>query len=232
LKFSIDNELIKKNRNLQIGVLFCTNVNNNYGKNYEEINNLLESEEKRVFERKNITEDERIVCWRRVYSSFGAKDKKHHSSIESLCKTVKSGKRINRINPIVDIYNAISLRYLIPIGGDDFEKIDGDISLTYAKGDEIFIKLNDKEITNPKKDEIVYKDEKDILCRRWNWRECDKTKITTETQKVCLFIEGLEIITQEMMTKIINDLKINLSVFCTENIITLLLNSSNSKVEF
>src|SRR3989344_2939818 len=77
-----------------------------------------------------------------------------------------------------NIYNYISIKHVIPVGGDDLDKIDGDLELTFAKGNEKFVQLNSSEIDHPKKEEVIYKDDKEVTCRRWNWRECDKSKMT------------------------------------------------------
>jgi len=39
--------------------------------------------------------------------------------------------------------------------------------------------------------EVIYRDDQGVLCRRWNWRECDRTKMTGDTRNVCLVVEGL-----------------------------------------
>ena len=80
---------------------------------------------------------------------------------------------------------------MLPVGGDDLEKTEGKIMLSVAKGNEKFVMLGSTENNSPKKGEIVYKDEKEVLCRRWNWRECDKTKLTEHTKKAIIYIESL-----------------------------------------
>lgn len=139
----------------------------------------------------------RVVPWRNVYSAFGAKPSKYNCSVEALLRRVQKGDGLPSINPLVDLYNAISLKYFIPAGGDDLAKVEGDIALTLAAGNERYIGLQADGPESPKPGEVVYADERDILCRRWNWRECDKTKFTAETRDAVIFLEGLTPVPRE-----------------------------------
>ena len=62
--------------------------------------------------------------------------------------------------------------------------------------------------------EVVYRDENDILCRRWNWRECDKTKMTEATRNVVLVTEALPPFTLEDMQNITAELQDLVKEFC------------------
>lgn len=141
--------------------------------------------------------DPRILAWREAYRAFGAKPKKHRSSVENLIRTILERGGIPSINPIVDVYNAISLQHGVPIGGDDLDRVVGDIRLTLATGHERFVPLNGTEPMPPKPGEVVYCDDEGVLCRRWNWRECDRTKMTADAANVCLVVEGLPPVTAD-----------------------------------
>ena len=65
----------------------------------------------------NVTDHPHIHCWREAYRSFGAKPKKYLSSIENLVRRTLEGEPIRPILPLVDIYNAVSLEHLLPVGG-------------------------------------------------------------------------------------------------------------------
>ncbi|MEZ4529653.1 MAG: phenylalanine--tRNA ligase beta subunit-related protein [Thermomicrobiales bacterium] len=72
------------------------------------------------------------------------KPSKYRSSIEAMLRSAQSG-RLRPINPLVDLYNAISLRHLLPVGGEDLAAIVGDVRLTRAQGDEEFTPLGSKD---------------------------------------------------------------------------------------
>lgn len=66
------------------------------------------------------------------------------------------------------------------------------MELIRAAGDENFKALNSEENDLPQKEEVVYVDQNnDVLCRRFNWREAEKTKLTSKTTNAVLYIEGL-----------------------------------------
>ena len=123
-----------------------------------------------------------IATWREAYRKFGAKPKDYPSSVENLARRVLNGATLAPINSLVSLYNTISLRYLLPVGGEDLDKIAGDVHLTRAGDDEATVLLlGEKEARAPHAGEIIYKDELGAICRRWNWKEADRTKLTHET---------------------------------------------------
>lgn len=129
-----------------------------------------------------------ISVWREAFQKFKTK-KGVRSSIEALLKRVHSGKGVGNINPLVDLYNAISLKYGLPCGGEDIETFVGDIRLTKATGDELFIPLGTDTSEPPYAGEIIYKDEAGAICRCWNWRESSRTMLTEQTSQAFMCIE-------------------------------------------
>ncbi|MEA2601887.1 MAG: hypothetical protein QOF89_2879 [Acidobacteriota bacterium] len=88
----------------------------------------LRREEARVrelFAGQPVTEHPHIAAWREAYRKFGAKPKDHPSSIENLVRRVAKGHALPRINPLVDLYNTVSLRFLVPAGGEDLDRTQG-----------------------------------------------------------------------------------------------------------
>ena len=82
-----------------------------------------------------------IAPWREAYRKFGAKPKDYPSSIENIARRVLNGAKIGHINNLVSLYNTISLRHLLPVGGEDLDRISGDVRLTRAGDDEPAILL-------------------------------------------------------------------------------------------
>ncbi|MCR4335251.1 MAG: lysine--tRNA ligase [archaeon] len=192
IDFEISKEIRKQFPALRIGVVIAEKIDNS--KKSNEALSLLRLQEKKtkeVLEGKELASIENLKLWRDAYSSFGGKPKKNKPSIEALVRRVVKGEELPAINSIVDLYNYISIKYLLPVGGDDLEKTEGKIMLCIAKGNEKFVMLGSSENDPPKEGEIIYKDEKEVLCRRWNWRECDKSKLTEQTKKAVIYIESL-----------------------------------------
>ena len=157
-----------------------------------------------------ITEHPHIAPWREAYRRFGAKPKDHLSSIENLVRRVLKGEELRHINTLVDLYNLVSLKYLLPVGGEDLDQIVGDVWLTFAGQAEPAVRmLGELEARAPNPGEVLYKDDAGAICRRWNWKEADRTKLSEATRNAFLIIERLppvESATVEAATRELADL--------------------------
>jgi len=192
MKFSIDPKIFTQYPNLKLGVITAKNINN--AKRVSTIESLLRGasmQRKREFEKKPLEEDARILKWHEAYARFGAKPSSYKCSIEALIQRILEDKLIPHINSLVDLYNYFSLKYVIPVGAEDIDKFFGDVALTTASGTESFRPIGTVEIKNPKPGEVIYKDRGGVICRRWNYRECERTKITDQTQNAIVVMEDL-----------------------------------------
>lgn len=136
------------------------------------------------------SQNEVIQEWRQAFSQFKTK-KGARSSIEALLKRASQDRTFHPINPLVDIYNSISLKYGVPCGGEDIDTIAGDLQLGKAKGGESFQPLGADEDAPALPDEIIYYDEKGAVCRCFNWREAKRTMLQETTTAAVLVIEAI-----------------------------------------
>ena len=232
MKFTIQKEIFDKFPGLTVGLLTAKGINN--AGEQTEVLDLLKKQSEIVREENELVtlgENPKIAAWREAYKSFGAKPKKHLCSVESLYDLVLDGVDLRHINTIVDIYNYISLKYMMPVGGDDIDKVDGNITLRLATGDENFTLLNTDEVSHPKPGEVIYADDKEVLCRRWNWRECDKSKMTEETKNVEIVVEALPPATKEEVEKATQELGELIKKYTSGEIKTRLLSREDSEIE-
>lgn len=145
-----------------------------------------------------LVEEPRIHCWREAYRAFGAKPKHHPSSIENLTRRTRKGERLRHINKVVDLYNVVSLSHFLPAGGEDLDRVQGDILLTRASQHESKVRLlGESEERAPKPGEVIYKDDLGAICRRWNWKEAERTKLTEGTTNAVLVLEAIPPISRE-----------------------------------
>ncbi len=177
---------------VQIGLIVAWNLNNR--ERSDELTRLLRDEEmhaRTLFSAVNISQHPVIQSWRKAYTRFGGSSS-YRSSIEALAKRALKGDVLPEINPLVDCYNLTSLKYMMPVGGEDLQHVIGDVQLACAAGSERFTPLGSDVPEFPCKGEVVWVDEsKEVLCRRWNWRESNKTKLTESTKKALLVVEGI-----------------------------------------
>ncbi|MBU3197943.1 B3/4 domain-containing protein [Clostridium estertheticum] len=176
--------------NAKIGVVICHGIDNTIGNNEGYIDMILKAEKEalKYLQNEEFSNNEVIKIWRASFQKFKTK-KGARSSIEALLKRIDKGDHIGNINPLVDIYNSISLRYALPCGGEDIDKFNGDIRLTKAIGDEDFVPLGTDKNSSPYEGEVVYKDNAGAICRCWNWRESLRTMLTENTNNAFLCIE-------------------------------------------
>lgn len=150
-----------------------------------------EKEAMNYLENANFSDNEVIKVWGDSFKKFKTK-KGARASIEALLKRIYNGNHLGTINPLVDIYNSISLSYALPCGGEDIDKFVGDIRLTKAVGNENFITLWSNESAQPYEGEIVYEDDKGTICRCLNWRESVRTMLTENTKNAILCMEFVD----------------------------------------
>jgi DNA/RNA-binding domain of Phe-tRNA-synthetase-like protein len=138
-----------------------------------------------------IDTDPQISAWREYYKSFGSNPKRFYNSCEALLSRIAKGNGIQSIIPLVDLYNYISLKYTLPIGGENWDKLESDLTLKPSNGTESFDtrKQGEAIVENPEPDEIVWADTKGVTCRKWNWRQCTRTQLTQETKNIYFVID-------------------------------------------
>lgn len=134
-----------------------------------------------------------LADWAEIYQRFGAKPNRTPCSAQALRKRVLKDGTLSSINPLVDLYNAISLRYAAPVGGENFDAYVGRPLLTIADGTENFDTVMNGEtvIENPLPGEVIWRDDVGVTCRRWNWRQGTRTRLEHATGRMWFIIERL-----------------------------------------
>ncbi|HEM3471695.1 MULTISPECIES: B3/B4 domain-containing protein [Streptococcus] len=134
------------------------------------------------------SENEVIQTYRQAYQKFKTK-KGARSSIEALLKRSASDRPVSTISPLVDIYNAASLRFGLPCGAEDIDTFVGNLQLTITEGGDEFYLIGDENNNPTLPGEVCYKDDKGAVCRCFNWRDGERTMITDETKNAFLVME-------------------------------------------
>ncbi|MEU8108046.1 phenylalanine--tRNA ligase beta subunit-related protein [Nonomuraea muscovyensis] len=135
------------------------------------------------------TQTAKIEAWRDAYRAFGAKPSRTRPSVDALTRRLP----LPEINQVVDAYNVISVRHALPIGGEDLDRYTGPARLVRAAGDEV----SEEALGTPEPGEVIWRDDVGVTCRRWNWRQVARTRITEETVNALFILERLEPMTME-----------------------------------
>lgn len=147
-------------------------------------------ESEKFITNESFKDNEVVDEWREAFRQFKTK-KGVRCSIEALLKRVSQGREFSPINPLVDIYNSVSLKYGVPCGGENIKAFDGDMHLGEAKGGEEFKPLGATEDSPALPGEIIYYDNSGAICRCLNWREAQRTMLTEDTTDSVLVIEAI-----------------------------------------
>ncbi|MFA4873430.1 MAG: phenylalanine--tRNA ligase beta subunit-related protein [Patescibacteria group bacterium] len=229
MKFIIDQRVFELFPDLAIGVVIVCGVDNT-GEKVEVMQLIKEAEQGIVHQISlaTLAVHPKIVAWQNAYRAFGAKPKDHVSSVENLYRRALTGKELRHINTLVDCYNYLSLKYMLPVGGEDVDAVQGDIRLTRAESHEPpVLLLGDNEPRAPHEGEIIYRDDVGAICRRFNWREADRTKLTEETKNAVLAIEGLLPVLRSEIEGAVDELKNCLQRHCGGDTKTFILDINN-----
>lgn len=135
-----------------------------------------------------------LDAWRDAYRAFGAKPQRTPCSAEALRKRCERDGGLPEANAVVDIYNALSLRFAMPVGGEDAASYQGSPQLLRASGSEIFDTMAEGQpkLETPDKGEVIWRDARGVTCRRWNWRQGTRTRITDASTSLWFVFERLE----------------------------------------
>ena len=197
MKFIVSKEIFDDIPNALFGVIIAKGIDNH--KSYDWIKDMLDEsidDCKKFYEGKVVKESAPITYYRDAFRALGINPNKFMCSIEALVtRTVKKGEMPN-INTLVDLGNALSLKYNIPLGIHDIDHFSGDMEIKKATGNEDFIPFGGEAIEHPDKGEVIYVSGTDVKTRRWTWRQGENSKITEDTTNVFIpldaFLENKE----------------------------------------
>ena len=146
----------------------------------------------RHLESPTLSENAPVRVWRQAYQQFKTK-RGARCSIENLLKRVLKGNPVGTISPSVDIYNAMSLKYALPFGGEDIDAFAGDLRPTVTQGGDAFLPLGEGAENDPTlPGELAYLDDAGAVCRCWNWRDGVRTALTDDTRNAFLIVECVD----------------------------------------
>ena len=231
--FSIQKELFDILPDLTIGMVVARGVDNTHPS--KEIDDLLTQaieEMKKNFIGDKAQDHPRIKPWRTTFSKLGISGSKFPSSIESMARRILKGDPFPKINPLVDLYNSVSLRFLVPMGGHDLDTIQGNIHLQFAEGWEPFTPMGAGETAVVPKGELVYRDDREVLTRNWVWRQCEKDKATEKTKNIFIPIDVLGEVGRERADETILELSQLIPRYLGSTFFSAILNRENPSIEF
>ena len=180
MRFVVKKEIFEELPSACFGVVMAKGIDNNNA--YPEIEQFLDESIQAAmqrFEGRKVKEDPDILPYREAFRALNINPNKYFCSIEALFTRIAKGKGVPHINPVVDLGNAISLKYTLPMGAHDLGKSSEDICIRLARPDDTFLAFGGEKDETPDLDEVVYAIGQQVRTRRWTWRQSENGKITS-----------------------------------------------------
>lgn len=191
MKFKVYEEVFRALPTYCVGVVAAKKIDNT--KANKAVKEMFEGQMQQTMaklENENLKEHAAILPYRQAMQTVGINPNKYPSSIEAMLKRVQKGHALASINTAVDMSNAVSMKYLLPMGSHDMNALTGDIAVRFSRADEVFLPLGESEEERVEAGDLVYCDEVRIRTRRWIWRQSDVGKITEDTTRIFFPIDG------------------------------------------
>jgi DNA/RNA-binding domain of Phe-tRNA-synthetase-like protein len=193
LKFSIAADVFEKLPELCIGVVYAKGINS--PNSSLEIDTLLEKSLEQVvnkFQHHKVKDERAIQPYRQAFIQLGINPNKFLSSIEAMATRIEKKKGLPKINPIVDLGNAISLKYLVPLGAHDVDRSEGDICIRFSNSNDYFIPFGEVAAEMLEAGELIYSVGNKVKTRRWIWRQSEAGKVMEDSTNVFFPIDGFK----------------------------------------
>jgi DNA/RNA-binding domain of Phe-tRNA-synthetase-like protein len=144
-----------------------------------------------------------VQAWRRAFSAMGLKPTQYRCASESLLRRFRKEKSLPAIHPLVDLCNAVSMAFAIPVAVYDSANVDQYLRVRRAIGDETYLTFSG-ETENPEPGEVIFADASGRAhARRWTNRQSGLSAIRPATSAVLIVAEGLHDTAQPDVSRLI-----------------------------
>jgi len=219
--YEVSKEVFEKLPNFVVGVVAVTGINNS--KEYPAIQKMLEDNSNAVIayfaeSGNKAKNDPCVIPYRDAFRELGINPNRYACAAEALMDRLAKGKGLPSINPAVDLGNAVSLKYKLPIGAHDlysFVRPDGTgrgcedtgLEVRPAVAEDTFRPFGaaEGEFDDPEEGEVVYVSGHEVRTRRWTWRQSEVGKMTEKTTGVLYPIDGFSDLNLEEVKKAMKD---------------------------
>jgi DNA/RNA-binding domain of Phe-tRNA-synthetase-like protein len=220
MKFSIDARVFEAVPEFCVAVVAATGLDNKtINREIVEIMNEALAETHQLLKDTEIRDHKNIRVWREAFEKLGMNPNRFPSSIEALAKRVSKKPELPVINNVVNLVNAMAVRYLVPMGAHDMDKIVGNLEIRFSRAGEKFTPFGAGDTEIVEENELVYGDDQEVRTRKWVWRQGEKGKVDDCSQRVFFPIDGFYGVTdtdirdtQEALVKILQDVFPGISV--------------------
>ncbi|HMD94241.1 MAG TPA: phenylalanine--tRNA ligase beta subunit-related protein [Trebonia sp.] len=140
-----------------------------------------------------VTESElpEIQAWRRAFTRMGLKPTQYRCASEALLRRFRKDGTLPRWHPLVDVCNAVSLAFAVPVAVFDIAKISGRLEVRYAAGDEDYLTFSG-QAEHPSPREVIFADQAgQVHARRWTNRQSGLSAVQYSTATALIVAEAM-----------------------------------------
>lgn len=207
MRFVVDERVFEVLEDVCFGIVVARGVDNR--NRLEAIERKLNEgidEIRKRFNIDNYRETVEYKSYRDAFNKLKINPNKFQSSIEALSKRILKGDRLPSINNIVDLGNAMCLKYVVPLGAHDLDKLGEDLMIRFSNENDSFLPFGMTESEKVDEDELVYVSGNTVKTRKWIWRQSDEGKITEESTNIFFPIDGFKSSNYEAVISARNEL--------------------------
>jgi len=132
-----------------------------------------------------------VQAWRRAFAAMGLKPTQYRCASESLLRRFRKEGSLPRLHPLVDLCNAVSLAFAIPVAVLDLSAVTGPLEVRYATGDEEYLTFAG-QVEHPAAGEVIFADQAgQAHARRWTNRQSGRSAVRDSTTRALIVAEAL-----------------------------------------
>jgi DNA/RNA-binding domain of Phe-tRNA-synthetase-like protein len=232
MKFIIDSAVFDKLPSYCVGTVTARGIDNSAAR--PQIEKLLDESiklaESRFLDRR-VKEEPDVVPYREAFQALGMNPNKYMCSIEALFTRIAKAKGMPHINPLVDLNNAVSLKYTLPMGTHDLGGANGDMEIRFSRPGDTFLPFGAEAEESPDPGELVYAVGSQVRTRRWTWRQSEHGKIDEKTDYVFFPIDGFAGFNEDRVRAAAAELEAELKTFFGCRTVTGFADSAHPEVD-
>jgi DNA/RNA-binding domain of Phe-tRNA-synthetase-like protein len=132
-----------------------------------------------------------VSAWRRAYAQMGLKPTQYRSAAEALLRRFRREGDLPRVHPLVDVCNALSLAFALPVAVFDLAGVEGHLEVRPAEGGEEHVGFGG-QVEQAEPGEVIFADaNRHAHARRWTFRQSRRSTVSADTHDVLIVAEGL-----------------------------------------
>ena len=168
-----------------------------------------------------------LAPWTAAKMRFGSKAHHYHTSVERLLQDVTHHKHVTASDTLTNLVRYMSLKYIVPLGVDDYDALQGGILFNIATGKEhasFFRRL--------RKGALYYRDSVRILGTKLDYWKSPQTRLKRRTTVALIHVEVLPPLTASQVRVLVEELRSLISTFCGGKVTVISLDRKKNSATF